>query len=128
MLGYGYPLGCLRPHDELGAMLPFFGGRVGLVAAQPGEVTKLTKPPLQYFKKFYDDTVLGGNTPALMCGYAFFGAEHMLFGTDAPYDSMGGGARVIPATIRSVEEMEITDEERKMIFQLNAQKLFRLPI
>ena len=50
---------------------------------------KLTKPPLEYFKRFYGDTVLGGNTPALMCGYAFFGADHMLFASDYPYP---GGA------------------------------------
>ena len=30
-----------------------------------GEVMKLTKPPVEYFKKFYADTVLDGNTPAL---------------------------------------------------------------
>jgi predicted TIM-barrel fold metal-dependent hydrolase len=28
---------------------------------------------------------LGGNTAALMCGYALFGADHMLFGSDYPY-------------------------------------------
>jgi uncharacterized protein len=87
-----------------------------------------TKKYADYYKMFYADTACYGATATLMCGYAFFGAGHMLFGTDAPFDSMGGGARVIPATIRSVEEMKITDEEREMIYHGNAEKLFRLPV
>jgi len=35
-------------------------------------------------KRFYGDTVLGGNTSALMRGYTFFGADHMFFGNDSP--------------------------------------------
>ena len=88
----------------------------------------LPKSSTDYYKMFYADTACFGATPTLMCGYAFFGAEHMLFGTDAPYDSMGGGARLIPAIIQCVEDMEITDGERKKIFEGNARKLFRLPI
>jgi len=110
-----------------GAMLPFFAGRVGLVAAQPGEVTKLTKPPLQYFKKFYGDTVLGGNTPALMCGYAFFGADNMLFASDYPYP--GGpeqGDIAVGDVIKSVELMSITPGEKAKIFSGNARRLLKL--
>ena len=36
----------------------------------------LTKPPIDYYKMFYADTALYGNTSALMCGHAFFGADH----------------------------------------------------
>jgi uncharacterized protein len=87
----------------------------------------LTKPYADYYKMFYADTACYGATPTLMCGHAFFGADHVVFATDAPYDSMGG-ARLIKETIRSVQEMAITDEEKKMIFEDNARKLFRLPI
>jgi predicted TIM-barrel fold metal-dependent hydrolase len=87
----------------------------------------LTKPYADYYKMFYADTACYGATPTLMCGHAFFGADHMLFATDAPYDSMGG-ARLVKETIRSVEEMAIPEEEKKMIFEDNARKLFRLPI
>jgi len=87
-----------------------------------------TKSYADYYRMFYNDTACYGATASLMCGYAFFGADHMLFGTDAPYDSMGGGPRIIPATIRSVEEMAISEAEKRMIFQVNAQRLFRLPL
>ena len=39
---------------------------------------------------FYCDTAIQGNTPALMCAYEFFGADHMVFATDTPYDNQLG--------------------------------------
>jgi predicted TIM-barrel fold metal-dependent hydrolase len=87
----------------------------------------LSKKPVDYYKMMYGDTACYGNTSALMCGYAFFGADHMLFGTDMPWDSQGG-LRYVRETIRSVEEMDITKEQRKKIFEDNAKELFRLPI
>lgn len=90
------------------------------------EVT-LTKPIDEYLRMFYNDTAVYGNTPSLMCAYAFCGADHMLFATDMPFDSQIGH-RLIRETIRSVREMQIPDEEREKIFEDNAKKLLRLPI
>ena len=87
----------------------------------------LTKKPLDYFKMFYNDTAVNGSTAALMCGYAFCGADHLLFGTDMPFDSQLGD-RFLRQTIESIERMEIPDFEKKMIFEGNARKLFRLPV
>jgi aminocarboxymuconate-semialdehyde decarboxylase len=113
-----------------GAMIPFFSKRVLLVGVgtEPGQDTKLTHPPLEYFKKFYADTVLGGNTPALMCGHAFFGTDHMLFGSDYPYP--GGAERgdvALGEVIRSVEMMDVTKEEKTRIFSKNTRRILRLP-
>jgi aminocarboxymuconate-semialdehyde decarboxylase len=110
-----------------GAMLPTFMGRVPESPPQDGEVMKLTKPPLEYFKKFYVDTVMWGNTPALMCGYALFGADKMLFASDYPYP--GGAAKcdvAVGEVIESVERMNITDEEKAKIFSKNARKILKL--
>ena len=87
----------------------------------------MTKTIVDYLRMFYNDTAVYGNTPSLMCAYAFCGADHMLFATDFPYDSQAG-YRVIRETIRSIEEMDITDAEKKKIFEDNARKLLRLPI
>ena len=110
-----------------GALLPFFAKRATLGVPEPGEVMNFTRPPLEYYKKFYGDTVLGGNTPALMCGYAFFGADHMVFGSDYPYP--GGVARADSAVgevIKSVEDMTISDEEKVKIFSKNTRQLLKL--
>lgn len=86
----------------------------------------LSKTPIEYFKMFYYDTALYGSTGALMCGYAFCGADHMLFATDMPYDSELGH-RYIRQTIQSIEQMGISESEKKKIFEDNARSLLRLP-
>ena len=85
-----------------------------------------SKPVVDYYRMLYDDTALQGNTTALMCGYDFFGADHMLFGTDMPFDAELG-VWVIRETIESIERMAITDAERKQIFEDNARELLCLP-
>jgi len=86
----------------------------------------LTKAPIEYFKMFYADTALCGNAPALMLGYAFFGVEHLLFGTDMPYDNQHGD-RDTRETIRAIEQMDIIDSEKKKIYEDNVRSLLRLP-
>lgn len=114
-----------------GAMIPFFDQRMagGQDYAEVHLKTKwkqaLRKPPIDYFRKFYADTALNGSTPGLMCGYAFFGAERIVFATDFPYDSENGD-RFTREVIRSVELMDIPDHEKNMIFEGNAKRLLHL--
>ena len=112
-----------------GALVPFFGERITEAYNASDKIHgmegRMARPPVEYFKKFYTDTALSGSTPGLMCGYSFFGADHLLFGTDMPYDSEFGG-RNIRETIRSVEQMTIPDSEKKMIFGDNAKKMLRV--
>jgi aminocarboxymuconate-semialdehyde decarboxylase len=75
---------------------------------------------------FYADTVIQ-STPALMCAYAFFGADHLLFGTDMPYDAQVGDVYT-RETILTVERMTVSDSEKKRIFEDNARELMRLPV
>jgi predicted TIM-barrel fold metal-dependent hydrolase len=44
-----------------------------------------------------------------------------------PYDSQFG-ARQVREVISSIEEMNISDGEKKLIFEDNARKLLRLPV
>jgi predicted TIM-barrel fold metal-dependent hydrolase len=114
-----------------GAMVPFFDQRI--VGAYSGSSTihhethgdSLSRPPVDYFRMFYGDTALSGSTPGLMCGYAFFGADHLLFGTDMPFDPEFG-ARIVRRTIQSVEQMVISPSEREMIYEGNAKRLMHL--
>ncbi len=114
-----------------GAMVPYFAERIP-VSFMSREMRgfryepRLTKPPIDYYRMFYADTAVYGNTPALMCGYAFFGADHMLFGTDMPYDTEFGDM-FIRQTIAAIEQMDIPDSDKKKIFEDNARKLLRLP-
>jgi predicted TIM-barrel fold metal-dependent hydrolase len=116
-----------------GSMVPYLEQRI-IGAYDHAEMLRgakykqgLTKAPIEYFKMFYYDTAIYGSTPALMCAYAFCGPKHMLFATDFPYDSQFG-ERYTRQTIKSIDEMNISEMEKKMIFEENARRLLRLPI
>ncbi|MBW2030252.1 MAG: amidohydrolase family protein [Deltaproteobacteria bacterium] len=114
-----------------GSSVPYFIKRIEMHYLMFKEVEKvdlgLKRPVPEYYRMFYGDTALHGNVPALMCGYHYFGAEHILFGTDMPFGSESG-LWPVRQTVDSVEKMEITDEERKKIFEDNARRLLRLSL
>ena len=83
------------------------------------------RDPVEHFRKFYADTAVYGTTAALMCGYDFFGADHLLFGTDAP---MGPEYGLTVDTIHCVNSMSISDVDKEKIFEQNAVKLLKLAI
>ena len=106
-----------------GAMVPYFAGRLCLREKSLDEAAgldaKLSKPTVEYFKMFYGDTAVSSYTPALMCGYAFFGADHIVFGSDSPFG-------VLEKKISSVEEMAIPESDKYLIFEGNARRLLHL--
>jgi predicted TIM-barrel fold metal-dependent hydrolase len=118
-----------------GGMLPFFAGRAETLWAQLGSRTSdedyskvlkgLSKSPMEYFKMFYGDTVLGGSASALRCGLDFFGPDHVVFASDCPFDPEGG-PMFIREGIRSVEDLQLSDAVRRKIYFDNAQGLLRL--
>ena len=116
-----------------GAMVPYFSERIenhynfSEMRDKTDFKVGLTETPIEYFRRFYTDTGIIGNTPALMCAYHFYGTEHILFGTDAPMDSQLGDYGT-KRTIAAIEQMDIPDADKKKIFEDNARKLLRLPV
>lgn len=83
------------------------------------------KRPIEYFRLFYNDTAIYGNTSALMCAYSFFGADRLLFGTDFPYDA-GWGDVCTRKTIHAIEAMGIGASEKQKIFAENARRILKI--
>jgi predicted TIM-barrel fold metal-dependent hydrolase len=116
-----------------GAMVPFFEQRIQAVymghEMRMGVRNKphLSERPIDYFRMFYADTAICGSSPAVVCGYAFFGASRMLFATDMPYDAQLGDLYT-RQTILAIEQMDIPDPEKKKIFEDNARELMKLPL
>ncbi len=114
-----------------GGMIPYFADRIvvhynnGLERLGQKFFPGLTKHPIEYFRMFYNDTALNGGTSGLMCGYDFFGEDHLLFGSDMPYD-VGNGAIAIRQTIEAIENMNIPESSKKKIYEGNARKLLHL--
>ena len=118
-----------------GGMIPYFAGRAETLWAQLGsrsvegdeaEVLKrLSKPPIEYFKMFYGDTVLGGAAAPLACGIAFFGVDRVVFASDCPFDPEGG-PMFIREGIRSIEELGLPEGDKRKIYFGNAARLLGL--
>ena len=120
---------------HLGAMIPYFEGRVGPGWDQLGTRTsdedytlllkKLKKRPLDYFRLFYADTAVFGAREATVCGLKFFGSERVLFGSDMPFDPEKGSA-YIRWTIEIIDSLDISAKDRQMIYEGNARRLLKL--
>jgi predicted TIM-barrel fold metal-dependent hydrolase len=117
-----------------GGMVPYYAQRIHQhygqqeMTRRPDYLKSLTKPPIEYYKMFYNDTAIHGNTPALMLAYDFWGADHIVFGADMPLGDHYFGFRSYRQTINSIEAMAISDEEKEKIFATNMLKLLRLPV
>ncbi len=119
-----------------GAMIPFFAGRADTLWAQLGSRTAgenyeallkgMKHKPIEYFKMFYADTVLGGSASALRCGLDFFGADKVVFASDCPFDPEGG-PMYIREGIRSIEDLNLSAADKQKIYVDNALKLLGLP-
>lgn len=77
------------------------------------------------FRKFYCDTATYGSTPPIMGAYNFFGADHLLFGSDSPLGPKFGCTLDVQ---QAVERMSISDKEKEKIFLRNALNLLKLAI
>jgi aminocarboxymuconate-semialdehyde decarboxylase len=120
---------------HMGAMIPFCAGRIGGGLDQLGSrsddpedaaaLSRLKKRPIDYFRMFYGDTALFGAWHAMESGLAFFGADHVLFGTDFPFDPEKGPG-FIRDTIAAMERMRASTDEKALIYEGNARRLLRL--
>jgi predicted TIM-barrel fold metal-dependent hydrolase len=120
---------------HMGAMAPYFEGRIGPGWDQLGARTsdvdysavlkKLARRPLDYFKMFYADTALFGAYDATVCGLRFFGADHVVFASDAPFDPEKG-PMYIRETIAILDRLPVSDDERERIYWRNAAALLKL--
>src|SRR5204862_8174466 len=115
-----------------GGMIPYFHKRVQLSwdfnemrMGYRHDGQTLTRSPVDYYRMFYCDTAIQGNTPALMCAYEFFGADHMVFATDTPYDNELG-IRLYRETIPAVAAMPIAEADRQKNLEGNARRQFTL--
>lgn len=107
-----------------GAMLPYFARRMEGIgnALLKG---RLPRPIVQYWSNFYGDTALSGTVAAYACGYAFFGPDRMVFGTDYPYGADAGEGNV-RANLAGVKAMDIPPEAMRKILGENARKLLKI--
>jgi len=120
---------------HMGGMIPFFAGKIDLGFDQifygttqlnpQAEKAGLKKRPIEYYKMLYGDTALNGGVAATKCGHSFFGTDHSVFATDAPFDAEDGRL-LIRTTINAINALDVSDAEKQMILGGNARRLLKL--
>jgi uncharacterized protein len=116
---------------HMGAMIPYFEGRVGHGWDQLGKRSTnadytglLQRRPFDYFKMFYADTALFGAQAATRCGLDFFGADRVLFASDTPFEPAPGV--YIRETIQVIENLGLGEDQKRQIYRTNAERLLKL--
>ena len=72
--------------------------------------------------EWFHDTALSGSEIGTKCGLEFFGAEHVLFASDCPFDPEGG-PMYIREMIRVVDGLDISDADRHLIYEGNLRRI-----
>lgn len=116
-----------------GGMIPHFSGRLGANLDYLGQrlepelgsaLRSLSKHPIEYFRMMYVDTALFGAPHAMECLVDFFGADHVLFGTDTPFDPEQGPG-FIRDTVSDIDGLQLCEPARKQIYAENVTGLLR---
>src|SRR3984957_4563146 len=124
---------------HMGAMVPFLEARVGLGLDQLGTregaeesyakiieaMKKKGRRPVDYFRMFYADTAINGSASGTRCGIDFFGADHVLFGTDCPFDPEGGPL-FIRDIIKMLDHLGLPDKDLEKIYEGNAKRMLKI--
>lgn len=120
--------GIVERHPKIEWILGHLGGAIPYLAERLDRGYRAFKEcrehinrlPSEFLKKFYYDTV-NFDTNALRLAIEFAGADHLVAGSDYPHQ-IGSLARMKG----SIEELDISDEERTAISSGNAIRLLGL--
>ena len=114
---------------HLGGMIPYFDGRVDGGLAVLGSRTSdedysnvlssLKKPHIEYFKMFYGDTAMFGGFHGTKCGVEFFGADRVVFASDAPLGP-------IRETFEVIDRLGLDAGDKKKVYSGNAERLMNM--
>lgn len=107
---------------HMGGALPYLVGRIerGRERFRDEVGTPPERPIIEYLEEFYYDAI-SFHPPAVGAAIETVGADHLMFGTDYPFNMENA-----PATVSDVERRAPSDDARTGIFGENAADLFDL--
>ena len=107
---------------HLGGVMPFIKERfdgIYKMLRKRNIVKDLFAMPSEWLKQIYVDTSGATSYSALMCTIEMVGADHILWGSDYP------GNPDISNSIKAIEELKISEEEKKKILSENIERLLK---
>jgi predicted TIM-barrel fold metal-dependent hydrolase len=113
---------------DVGGVLSFFAQRAhNIFTGRTDEIRQrhgLRDNPLAYFKKFYVDSA-DHPSLTLRCALEFFGADHMMLGTNYPYGPEEG-CLFIRNSLSAIEDLGLSREARQSVLGGNAARVLKL--
>jgi aminocarboxymuconate-semialdehyde decarboxylase len=111
----------ILPH--LGGAIPYIQGRIDSgYRNHPACRKNISKLPSEYFREFYYDTV-SFNVPALRCALEIVGPEHVVYGTDFPFQPVESIAMVN----ENLERLKLSPEALEAIEGKNLLRILLNP-
>jgi len=110
---------------DVGGVLSFFSQRAtNIYTGRTEEIRQrygLSENPLDYFRRFYVDTA-DHPSSTLRCALDFFGADHLVFGTNYPYGPEEG-CRFVRNSLEAVRGLGLEEAETHAILGGTAARL-----
>ena len=106
---------------HLGEAIPFLLDRIdNRLSFLPNPKLRNQRKPSDYFRdNIYVTTSGNMSAPAFRCTKDVLGIEKIIFGSDYPYDN-------IDDMTNFVKNLELTEDERELLFFKNAEKLLKI--
>ncbi|HUK60489.1 MAG TPA: amidohydrolase family protein [Stellaceae bacterium] len=100
--------------SHTGGALPYQAGRMD----KNGKAAKLPRPPSDYIKRMYTDTV-SPHTAGMKFAIEYYGTDHVMYGTDYPcWDSA--------AALKYFADIGLSDADTQKIMYGNARRILNL--
>jgi uncharacterized protein len=109
---------------HLGALFPYFVGRIesGLMKLD----RKPAKPMAEYWKNIYGDSAVSAGPPEVYaCGYAFFGSDRVVYGSDYPFGAETG-EKHIRGNLEGLKSLNIPAVDMEKVLGENAKRLLKI--
>ena len=102
------------------------GPRVYLPPTAVGGIGSPCKArPSDYFRKFFNDSMVNGSAAAMRCGLEFFGAERFMYGTDFPMGSNNGEDWPVEV-LDTIRSLGLSAADQELLLGANLHRIMRL--
>jgi aminocarboxymuconate-semialdehyde decarboxylase len=119
---------------HLGGMVPYYASRADAMSQEiaryrDASLTEASEPlagrPTDYFRKFYNDSMVNGSAAAMRCGLEFFGAERVMYGTDFPMGPSDGEDWPVEV-LDTIRSLGLGTAELDLVLGGNLRRILRM--